>query len=76
VTNTNQISEDSFKLDKLAGAYWRGDAKNKQLTRIYGLAFETAEALAAYELQREEAKKRDHRILGKDMELFTISEEV
>jgi threonyl-tRNA synthetase len=76
VVNTNSIPEDSFKLDKLAGAYWRGDSKNKQLTRIYGLAFENREALEAYEIQREEAKKRDHRVLGKDMELFTISDEV
>ena len=60
---TNEIPEDSFKLDKLAGAYWRGDAKNKQLTRIYGLAFETKEELDAYEHMMEEAKKRDHRIV-------------
>ncbi len=76
VTNTNEISEDSFKIDKLAGAYWRGDAKNKQLTRIYGLAFETADELAAYQHMMEEAKKRDHRILGKKLKLFTVSEMV
>jgi threonyl-tRNA synthetase len=62
---TNSIPEDSFKVDKLAGAYWRGDSKNKQLTRIYGLAFETGADLTAYETMMEEAKKRDHRILGK-----------
>jgi threonyl-tRNA synthetase len=74
VTNTNEIPEDSFKIDKLAGAYWRGDAKNKQLTRIYGLAFETADELAAYQNMMEEAKKRDHRILGKKLKLFTVSD--
>ncbi len=76
VTNTNEIPEDSFKLDKLAGAYWRGDAKNKQLTRIYGLAFETKGDLDAYEHMMEEAKKRDHRILGKKLKLFTVSDMV
>ncbi|GAB0174181.1 MAG: threonine--tRNA ligase [Candidatus Altimarinota bacterium] len=74
VINTNEISEDSFSLDKLAGAYWRGDAKNKQLTRIYGLAFETGTELDAYKTMMEEAKKRDHRILGKKMKLFTVSD--
>jgi threonyl-tRNA synthetase len=74
VVITNTIPEDSFKLDKLAGAYWRGDAKNKQLTRIYGLAFETKTELDAYELMMEEAKKRDHRILGKKLKLFTVSD--
>ena len=76
VNNTNEIPEDSFKIDKLAGAYWRGDAKNKQLTRIYGLAFENAEELAAYTNMMEEAKKRDHRILGKKLKLFTVSDMV
>ncbi len=76
VTNTNEIPEDSFKLDKLAGAYWRGDAKNKQLTRIYGLAFDTKTELDAYEHMMEEAKKRDHRILGKKLKLFTVSDMV
>ena len=70
------ISADSWKLDKLAGAYWRGDAKNKQLTRIYGLAFDTKEELDAYEHMMEEAKKRDHRILGKKLKLFTVSDMV
>jgi threonyl-tRNA synthetase len=76
VTNTSEIPEDSFKLDKLAGAYWRGDAKNRQLTRIYGLAFETKVELDAYEHMMEEAKKRDHRILGKKLKLFTVSDMV
>lgn len=69
-----EIAADSFKLDKVAGAYWRGDEKNPMLTRIYGLAFETKEELAAYEQQLEEAKKRDHRKLGKEHDLFTFSE--
>ena len=69
-----EISADAFKLDKIAGAYWRGDEKNPMLTRIYGLAFDTAEELAAYEAQLEEAKKRDHRKLGKELGLFTFSD--
>jgi threonyl-tRNA synthetase len=71
-----EISADSFKLDRVAGAYWRGDEKNKMLTRIYGLAFSTPEELDAYLTQREEAKKRDHRKLGKELELFTVIEEI
>lgn len=71
-----EILADSFKLSHTAGAYWRGDEKNKMLTRIYGLAFDTAAELAAYEAQQEEAKKRDHRILGKQLEIFTFSDEV
>lgn len=68
-----EIAEGSFKLTKSAGAYWRGDEKNKMLTRIYGLAFETKEELEAYEKQREEAEKRDHKKLGRELKLFTIS---
>jgi threonyl-tRNA synthetase len=70
----SEIAVDSFKLDKLAGAYWRGNAENKQLTRIYGLAFDTKEELEKYIWQQEEAKKRDHRVLGKQLKLYTISE--
>ncbi len=68
------IDTSAFKLDKVAGAYWRGDEKNPMLSRIYGLAFDTEEELRAYELQIEEAKKRDHRKLGKEQDLFTFSE--
>jgi threonyl-tRNA synthetase len=68
------IAPDSFKLDRVAGAYWRGDQKNKMLTRIYGLAFASKAELDAYLLQREEAKKRDHRKIGKELDLFTFSE--
>ena len=74
VEHTGQIRPGSFKLDKLAGAYWRGDEKNKMLTRIYGLAFETKEELAAYLANRAEAEKRDHRKLGKELNLFVFSE--
>ncbi len=65
---------DAFKLDRVAGAYWRGDEKNKMLTRIYGLAFETKEELEKYIDQREEAKKRDHKKLGKELDLFVFSD--
>ncbi|MFA6405816.1 MAG: threonine--tRNA ligase, partial [Candidatus Paceibacterota bacterium] len=74
VASTKEIDPQAFKLTHVAGAYWRGDEKNKMLTRIYGLAFETKEELDAYLLQREEAEKRDHKKLGKEMGLFTISE--
>jgi len=69
-----EIDFDCFKLDRIAGAYWRGDEKNKMLTRIYGLAFNTKEELDAYTKQREEAEKRDHKKLGKELDLFTFSE--
>jgi threonyl-tRNA synthetase len=62
-----------FKLTSLAGAYWKGDEKRKQLQRVYGALFETKEELETYLLQQEEAKKRDHRKLGKELDLFTFS---
>ena len=65
-----------FKLLSVAGAYWRGDEKNKMLTRIYGTAFATQKEMADHLHQLEEAKKRDHRILGEKLDLFTISEQV
>ena len=71
---SKDIDPEAFKLDRVAGAYWRGDEKNKMLTRIYGLAFETKEELDAYILQREEAEKRDHKKLGKELDLFVFSE--
>lgn len=70
----DEISADSFKLDRIAGAYWRGDEKNPMLTRIYGIAFDNAEELASYEKQLAEAKDRDHRKLGKELDLFTFSD--
>ena len=72
--NTNQIPKGSWKLNKLAGAYWRGDEKNKMLTRIYGLAFATKDELDNYLTMLAEAEKRDHRKLGKEMDLFHIDE--
>lgn len=69
-----EIQPDSFKLDRIAGAYWRGDEKNKMLTRIYGLAFETKEGLEAYSKQREEAEKRDHKKLGRELGLLMFHE--
>ncbi|WP_421700564.1 threonine--tRNA ligase [Ancylobacter sp.] len=66
---------DAFKLMKVAGAYWRGDANNPMLTRIYGTAWRTKEELDAYILQLEEAEKRDHRRLGREMDLFHFQEE-
>ncbi|MDP3965054.1 MAG: threonine--tRNA ligase [bacterium] len=65
-----------FKLLSVAGAYWRGDEKNKMLTRIYGTGFFVREELEAYLKQREEAAKRDHRKLGQQLDLFTFSEHV
>ena len=73
VENTKEIPSDCFTLSHLAGAYWRGDETKPMLTRIYGLAFETKEELDAYVLQQEEAKKRDHRIIGAQLKLFTVS---
>jgi threonyl-tRNA synthetase len=66
----------AIKLMSVAGAYWRGDEKNKQLTRIYGITFPKQKELTEYLALLEEAKKRDHRKLGKEMELFTFSEKV
>ncbi len=65
----------AFKLTSIAGAYWRGSEKNKMLSRIYGTAFDTKEALSAYLTQIEEAKKRDHRRLGRQLDLFDILDE-
>lgn len=73
VQKTSELDENSFQLDRIAGAYWRGDEKNKMLTRIYGVAFESREELDAYNKQMAEAKKRDHRILGAKLNLFTLS---
>jgi threonyl-tRNA synthetase len=70
------IDPESFRLSHVAGAYWRGNEKNKMLTRIYGLAFESKAALEAYDKQREEAEKRDHRKLGKELGIFAFDEDV
>ncbi len=74
--STGEIPSDAFKLTKIAGAYWKGSEKNKMLQRIYGVAFETKKELQKYLQMIEEAKKRDHRKLGKELEFFMISEEV
>ncbi len=72
VEDTGKVG--AFKLEKVAGAYWRGDEKREMLTRIYGLAFETQEELDEYIKKQEEAKQRDHRKLGKELDLFCFSE--
>ncbi|PCJ85377.1 MAG: threonine--tRNA ligase [Flavobacteriales bacterium] len=74
IPNTGFIK--AVKLTKVAGAYWRGDEKRKQLTRIYGITFPKQKELTEYLQLLEEAKKRDHRKLGKELELFTFSEKV
>ena len=74
--STKEIDPKAFKLTHIAGAYWKGDEKNKMLTRIYGLAFETPKELEEYIAMQEEAKKRDHRKLGKELDLFTFSDVV
>jgi threonyl-tRNA synthetase len=74
MTSTGKVGS-AFKLMKVAGAYWRGDAKNPMLTRIYGTAFARAEDLDAYLKQIEEAEKRDHRKLGRELDLFHFQEE-
>ncbi len=74
VKNTKEININAFKLTTIAGAYWKGNQENKMLTRIYGVAFETKEELDQYLEMLEEAKKRDHRKLGKELDLFTFSE--
>lgn len=70
------IDPNAFKLTKTAGAYWRGDEKNIMLTRIYGVAFKTEEELKHYFERLEEAKKRDHRVLGEKLKLFFIIPDV
>ena len=76
VDTTKEINPDAFKLDKIAGAYRRGSEKNPMMKRIYGLAFEDKEALKKHIELMEEAKKRDHRILGKQLHIYTFDDEV
>ncbi|MBN1318071.1 MAG: threonine--tRNA ligase, partial [Anaerolineales bacterium] len=71
ISNTNQLNPDAVKLLNTAGAYWRGDENRPMLQRIYGTAWETAEELELYLERLEEARKRDHRRLGKELELFS-----
>ncbi len=74
VPSTSKIK--AFKLLSIAGAYWRGNEKNKMLQRIYGISFPNREALDEYVMRLEEIKRRDHRKLGKDLDLFSVSDEV
>ena len=74
IPNTGFIK--AIKLTNIAGAYWRGNEKNKMLTRIYGVTFPSNKELEEYNIMMEEAKKRDHRKIGKELELFTFSEKV
>lgn len=76
VENTAQINPKAVKLLKVSGAYWRGDETKPMLQRIYGTAWETPEQLEEYLWRLEEAKKRDHRRLGKDLDLFSTSDDV
>ncbi len=71
LSSTGEVG--AFKLMRVAGAYWRGDEKNPQMQRLYGVAFETQEELDEYLKRMEEAKKRDHRKLGKELDLYTVS---
>jgi threonyl-tRNA synthetase len=76
VENTAELNPKAIDLETVAGAYWRGDANNAQLQRIYGTAWETPEQLAEYKRRKEEALKRDHRKLGKELGLFIFSDSV
>jgi threonyl-tRNA synthetase len=76
VDNTGQINPSALKLLSSSGAYWRGDEHNQMLQRIYGTAWKTSKELEEYLWQVEEAKKRDHRKLGKELEIFTFDDEV
>src|SRR5947207_370051 len=70
VNQTNEIDPDSFRLTRVSGAYWRGDQEREQMQRVYGVAFETRKELEEYFVRLEEAKKRDHRKLGRELGLF------
>ncbi len=74
ISSTDKINAEAFKLQKIAGAYWKGDEKNKMLTRIYALAFETKEQLDNHLNFLAEAERRDHRKLGKELDLFIFSD--
>ena len=75
LVHTGQVPADAFKLTRVAGAYWRGDNQNKMLQRIYGVAFRNKKELDQYFIRIEEAERRDHRKLGREMELFHLQEE-
>lgn len=75
VANSKEINAQSFKLEKIAGAYWRGDEKRPMLTRIYGTAWETPNDLKTYLTMQAEAEKHDHRKIGRELDLFHIEED-
>ncbi len=75
VEHTGQLNVKAFELESVAGAYWRGDETKAQLQRIYGTAWETPEQLAEHKRRKEEALRRDHRRIGKDLDLFSIEDE-
>ena len=75
VENTRELNPKAFELESVAGAYWRGDETRAQLQRIYGTAWETPEQLAEHKRRKEEALRRDHRRIGKDLDLFSIEDE-
>ena len=75
VEHTGQLNAKAFELESVAGAYWRGDETKAQLQRIYGTAWETAEQLSEHKRRKEEALRRDHRRIGKDLDLFSIEDE-
>jgi threonyl-tRNA synthetase len=76
VANTKEIKQDAFKLMSIAGAYWRGDEKNKQLQRVYGTAWENKKQLDEHLHNLEEARKRDHRKLGRELEIYMFDDEI
>ena len=76
VANTKEIGPDAFKLTKIAGAYWRGSEKNPMLTRVYGVAFAAKKELDEYLKMQAEAAKRDHKVIGEKLELFTFSDKI
>ncbi len=75
IDSTGEIDQEAFKLTKISGAYWKGDEKNKQLQRIYGVVFESKKELDEYLHMLEEAEKRDHKKLGKELDLFSFHPE-
>jgi len=74
IDSTGKINPQAFKLTKISGAYWKGDESKKQLQRIYGIVFNDKKELKEYLHNQEEAQKRDHRKLGKELDLFTFSD--
>ncbi len=76
VEHTGELPYDGFSVDSIAGAYWRGDEKRPQLTRVYALAFETKKELQEFKEKRQLARERDHRKLGKELEIYAINDQI